>query len=478
VVATTPARSETPFAALIDAFGRRVCPAVLEQHERNSVASPLGIWLLLAACSSAASGGDRDALEEVLGCTAREAVDLLGRFLDHPPSAIHTAVALWVRDWDITPALMDWNATLPSRVEAGAMPSQAEADLWADRHTLGLINRFPLRIERLTRLVLASAIATKVSWKTPFEVVDGDEHLRASSPWRGSLSRVLLARETGMPMMLATTEAAGVVAVHLALAEEDLGVVSVAAAPEVERRLVVEAAYEIAARYREDDLASARCSLFDLPLGSGHSWELTEREVPTDVAGKRSEGVESAVLTAWHARCRLDLKASELFAAEPALRALIELIGPHPEEDETDAVHSAVASYTPTGFEAGALTALGIILGEAPPPTATGLERRARLCFDHPHAALALAGSRSDFYRSRAGHSEMFGLPLFAAWVDTPEEAEAPMPAEAAPGTELVGGVLRPTIPIPTDLPRGEVRGPGKGGNGGAGTTASRADRG
>ncbi len=432
-MAATPARSETSLAALIDAFGRRVCPAVLEQHKRNSVASPLGIWLLLAACSSGASSGDRDALEEALGCTVSEAADLLGRFLDHPPSAIHTAMALWVRDWDITPALLDWNATLPSQIERGAMPSQAEADVWADRHTLGLIKRFPLKIGPLTRLVLASAIATRVSWKTPFEVVDGDEHLRASSPWRGSLSRVLLARETGIPMMLATTEAVGVVAVHLALAEEDLGVVSVAAAPEVERRLVVEAAYEIAARYRDDDLASARCSLFDLPLGSGHSWELTEREVRTHVAGERSEEVESAVLAAWHARCRLDLKASELFAAQPALRALIEQIGSHPDGDGTDAVQSAVASYTPTGFEAGALTAFGILLGEETPPTATGLERRARLYFDHPHAALALAGSKSDFYRSRAGHSEMFGLPLFAAWVDTPDEAEAPMPADAAP---------------------------------------------
>ncbi len=432
-MAITPARSEASLAALIDAFGRRVCPAVLEQHDGNSIASPLGIWLLLAACSSGASDGDRDALEEALGCTTSEAVDLLGRFLDHPPPAVHTGLALWVRDSEITPALLDWNTMFPPQIERGDLASQTDADAWADRHTLGLIKRFPMPIGRLTRLILVSAIATKVSWETPFEVVDAGKCLRASSPWRGSVSRVLLARETRTPMMLAATEAAGVVAVHLALAKEDLAVLSVAAAPEVERRLVFEAAYEIAARYRDDDLASARCSLFDLPLGSGHSWELTEREVRTHVAGERSEEVESAVLAAWHVQCELDLKASELFSAELALRALIELIGPHPEGDRTDAIHSAIASYTPTGFEAGALTALALETTGLTRPMGTGLERSARLYFDHPYAALALAGSRSDFHRSRAGHTDMFGLPLFSAWIDTPEEAEALMPAEAAP---------------------------------------------
>ena len=45
--------------ALIDGYSRRVYPAVLEQHADASVSSPLGVWLLLAACASGAGGDHR-----------------------------------------------------------------------------------------------------------------------------------------------------------------------------------------------------------------------------------------------------------------------------------------------------------------------------------------------------------------------------------------------------------------------------------
>ena len=44
---------------LVDAYARRVYPAVLAHHDAESVSSPLGIWLLLAACVGAAGGEDR-----------------------------------------------------------------------------------------------------------------------------------------------------------------------------------------------------------------------------------------------------------------------------------------------------------------------------------------------------------------------------------------------------------------------------------
>jgi len=62
---------------------------------------------------------------------------------------------------------------------------------------------------------------------------------------------------------------------------EDLAVMSVIADPSAGRRLVVEAAYELAGLCREDRLPSARRSLFDLPVGNGHSWEIEERRVRT-----------------------------------------------------------------------------------------------------------------------------------------------------------------------------------------------------
>ena len=59
------------------------------------------------------------------------------------------------------------------------MPTQAEADAWAERETLGLIRNLPLKIDHLTRIVLASALATRVSWEVPFEVVPAADASRA-----------------------------------------------------------------------------------------------------------------------------------------------------------------------------------------------------------------------------------------------------------------------------------------------------------
>jgi len=287
---------------------------------------------------------------------------------------------------------------------------------------MGLINQFPIEITELTRLILASALATKVSWQERLEVVPAAEHLRDSSPWVDRVQHVLLDRWPTVPLMLARTEAAGVVAVHFAVATEDLAVVSVAADPTLDRAVAFEAAYEIARRCRDDDLAGARCSLFDLPLGEGHSWEITEHEVLSYAAGGRDEQIEGAVLAAWSVRGDLDLKAGG-FGIESALDALLGLIGPSPRGDESDAVQSAIASYTPTGFEAAAIAAFARAAGA--PPTEWGLQRRARLIFDHPYAAIALAGTTSDFTRARAGHTEMFCLPLFSVWVAEPGEPGA-----------------------------------------------------
>jgi hypothetical protein len=237
--------------------------------------------------------------------------------------------------------------------------------------------------------------------------------------------------------MLAHTEAAGVVAVHFAVANEDLAVLSLAADPAVDRHVVFEAAYEIGRRSRVGTLADARCSLFDLPLGPGHSWEIFEEEIASYHAGERSESIVSATLVDWSIRSELDLQKAERFGVVPALDALLGLIGPHERGDEYEAVQSAVASYSSTGFEAAAVTAFGIRLAAAASgrPTERGLHRTARLFFDHPYAVLALAGRLSDFTRQRAGHTNLFGLPLFSAWVAEPREpVESGSVREANPG--------------------------------------------
>src|SRR5436853_436159 len=102
------ASSTQRLASLVDAYARRVVPAVLEQHPAASVSSALGVWLLLAVCAGAANGADRGALEEMLGCSAADAGSLLSRFMAAPPPALRAAIAAWVRARDASEELAAW----------------------------------------------------------------------------------------------------------------------------------------------------------------------------------------------------------------------------------------------------------------------------------------------------------------------------------------------------------------------------------
>jgi hypothetical protein len=143
----------------------------------------------------------------------------------------------------------------------------------------------------------------------------------------------------------------------------------------------------------------------------------------------------SPPLVDWSIHSELDLQGSERFGVSPALDALLGLIGPHERGDAYEAVQSAVASYSAKGFEAAAISAFGLVGASMTMRKERGLCRTARLFFDHPYVAIALAGRPSDFTRQRAGHTELFGLPLFSAWVAEPREpVESGSVREANPG--------------------------------------------
>ena len=313
------------------------------------------------------------------------------------------------------------------------MPSKEQADTWADRNTLGLIRSFPVNIDAATRIVLASALATKVSWPMPFDVVAAREHMGDASPWKSTVERVLWDSHAAGRAVIANTRSAGLVGVHYAVATEDLTVISVIAAPDVPRAAVLDAAHEVAA-VTVGNWAQMACSLFELPLGAGHSWEITEQEARTYEPGQRIERVAGASLPAWRVEGKLDLQASPLFASSPACETLGELIGA--PDDDSEAVQVAVASFTRYGFEAAAITAFARTAAAFRQPSEIGMERSAILRFDHPYAALAIAG-RPTHPRSSGQlaqpESAFAALPLFTVWVNEPQEAEEAPPCDAEP---------------------------------------------
>lgn len=382
---------------------------------RHHVASPLGAWLLLALAAPAATGVDRDTLAGVLGVDLQTAAASAGELLGRPHPLVRSGAAVWLRQGPRTPSIDAWLAGLPSPVTTGDMPAQAEADAWADEHTDGLIDRFPLTVRPETALLLATALATQVSWDTPFDVVPATG-LGPHSAWGERLAGVLRTPSGhGHEQFVAATDGAGDVAVHAARARGGLTVVSVAAAPEAPAPDVLAAAYDLAVATATRAPVRRR-SLFDLPLTDGPLWTLSERPAVTTAAGGREERC-TAIMPAWSARSDHDLGRAEL-GFPVAAGALAEALGLTTYDYE--ARQSAVARYHRVGFEAAAVSAMAV-LASMPMPR-DGLIREAELRFGHPYAVVAVATEE----RHGSGgtvRGPWHGLPVFSAWVATPENA-------------------------------------------------------
>jgi hypothetical protein len=378
--------------------------------QRHQVASPLGAWLLLALCAAASEGDTRKDLNDVLGCDTTDAAALAAALLASPHPLVSAAAGAWYRPGGVTPALASWLEGLPPQVGSGPVPGQPALDDWARRNSFGLIERFPISLDPSLRLLAATLLATRVSWERPFDLTPAAD-LGPDSPWAGRLSQVLRTPQdrghgqpSGHEQFIAATPDAGDVVVHTARAAGGLAVTSVAAAPGVPAARVLAAAYALATALADGTGTGAvtRRSLFDLPLGDGPLWAISESRGPVR-GGDRDERC-AAVLPAWSAHTDLDLSDPGLgFGA--AMRSLA-------PGDPWQARQAAMARYTRTGFEAAAASAVATALAMRVPRQ--GLVRTAELRFGHPYAAVAVT----------AGQGPWHGLPVFSAWVADPENAE------------------------------------------------------
>jgi hypothetical protein len=366
---------------------------------RHQVASPLGAWLLLALCAPAATGADAHTLTRLLGGGAAESAGQAAELLAVPHPLVAAAAAVWSQ-----PGAVDgnWLGGLPATVEQGEIPGQKYLDQWADDHTFGLIKKFPLRVAATIELLIATALATKVSWAHPFDLAPGTA-LGESSAWAGQLARVL--RSPAHPAhsaFIASTDS-GDLAVHVARAAGGLLVTSVIAEPDVAPAEVMAQAHRIAIATATNQQVPRR-SLFDLPAGTGPLWTLAE-ERSGGPSGERCV----AVLPTWSADSQHDLEDPALgFAAAAAgLKA----------SRAWAARQAAMASYTRTGFEAAAITTL-VGMMAARPRTRRG--RVAELRFGHPYAVVAVTEGQM----TAGAFGPWHGIPAFSAWVAAPSEAE------------------------------------------------------
>jgi hypothetical protein len=391
--------STSRIAECVSAYAARLHAVIGAKHH---VASPLGAWLVLALAAPASTGADRETLTETLGCDVTEAARAAADLLTEPHPVVESAAAVWTSPAVPLPeTFLRWREALPEVVTTGDLPGQAGLDAWAREHTLGLIDRFPISVDNVY-LLLATALATKVSWKVPFGLAPVAS-LGATSPWAGRLNRVL--RTPAHPrgahtQYIAVTPDAGDVIVHVATAAGGLIVASVAAAADVPSGTVLDVAHRIAVRHARGEKVGRR-QLADLALGEGPLWSVRETMAAADSV--------AAVLPAWSAMSKHDLSAPGLGfgAAKHALA---------PNEGPWASQQVAMARYSRTGFEAAAISALAVAAAMRPPVR----HRDVVLRFGHPYAVVAVTTATTD---TASSGDAWHGLPVFSAWVSEPEDA-------------------------------------------------------
>jgi len=190
---------------------------------------------------------------------------------------------------------------------------------------------------------------------------------------------------------------------------------SVAAAAQVQAASVLSAAYDLATALATGRPLTRR-SLFDMPLGEGPAWTITEELADITAPGGREERC-TAVLPAWSAHSTHRLTDPRLGFA--TVRHALDPVDPW------QARQAAMARYTRTGFEAGAVT--GLVVAVSAVVGRPGVRRTAELRFGHPFAVVAVAAGQAEPQDShRLGpHSPWDGLPVFSAWVADPEDGTA-----------------------------------------------------
>ena len=371
----TVARAVTQYAVL--------CREQLDQATAP-VVSHAGLWLLLAIVAEHVTGDDRATLEQTLGMPADEASAAARRLLAEPHPTLAAAVGAWAAPDVVTPVDV-----------ARPVPDQSVLDAWASEHTRGLIDSFPLQVDALTRVVLATALVLEPRW-TESLVTDSNNglHLR-----------------DGLQTVVDTT-AAGPVVVAKPHSRDGIDVVSVRADPGVPPSQVWQAVDEVVARL--DDGALWHAEIADGLPEHGHSWraeslrrQLTDgvlQRLPTDDEGRPQ--LWTSRLPVWAARDSIDLGGA------PGVAEAGSALTPEEPAAATSCRQVVRAEYDADGFKAAAVTAMARV-GSAPLFVETDV-RCVDLDLRGPHAVVAVA---------RGGAWE--GVPLVSAWVTGPTEADA-----------------------------------------------------
>lgn len=298
----------------------------------TTVFSAASVWPLLALLADAATGPARDELLSAVGPVPdprATALQLIGA-LDGIPQ-VRAALGVWARHGiPLTPA---WSDAKP-------LTDQAALDDWARLRTGGLIPRMPIAITRDTLLVLAGALAVRTPWREPFHTGfgGGDTLYRTT----GDLDTVSLVDTASGPLTRVRVEGTGTVDVHLLLG-----------APLAEGIRTLGRTGILGSQLLATEATGPGITIDEVPAyGSAPDLRLTTRAFTLNAGHDLLDGANAVLFG--------------LSTATDTGRGHFPGISPFPLAI-SDARQDAMATFSATGFEAAAVTAMGAVAGSAPP---------------------------------------------------------------------------------------------------------------
>ncbi|MQM27583.1 serpin family protein [Glycomyces albidus] len=372
------------------------------RDEIPSAASGLGIWPLLAMLSTGAVGETRDELLAALGVDADRAAALPRALFDGAPadrssSALNVALGIWAGPGVVLDP--DWAAGLPSgsigSLTGDNAADKAALDRWASDRTDGLIDAMPIDLDAPVpiELVLASALLVRTEWRTAFEETTFTPFERG--PWK-DLAQPRILRATYHEDVLRISDDATVLTVR---GGDDVDVLLGLGRDDLAPHAVVDALIDAV------DPAWGRSAAGLAPgeraIGV-HAYEYMGSAPQT--------GPEIGVTTAaFDVSDDLDLirdapalglvRASDRYGAQFDRLTARKLY-------VSQARQSCTARFGATGFEAAAVTAIGMALFGSAPPMTQYPHVRTDVVFDRPFAYLAV--------------HRPTGLVLVAGWIAAP----------------------------------------------------------
>lgn len=380
----------------------------LKTEVSNVIMSPLGSWLLAAmetvGDENSYSAETVEILSSKFGLTIEEAFSTVRNMLSNVPASVNASAAAWVNS---TAAKAELTAWLKKVESAGVdtsetMPDKQFLDSWVERESLGLITEFPFTPAPDTFIVLATILACKVQWYTPFESVKTPAELAF---W--DVPEVLLSYSTAPGVIVHGKKTYGV---HVASAP-GMNVVSVIGDEDELAEEVLKVAMDIASDLSALQKKNGANTIPD----SGAFWSV-HHETRTGYRVNDTETITK--LPAWSAagEYKLNDEAYGVTAAGEPLRDFFF------SETSQETVQVAVARFNRYGFEAAALTTARF--GSASMPRMETKEVTViTVDFVHPYAVVAVP--QLPF---RESESVWQGVPLFTAWVSEADEVDGIIP--------------------------------------------------